>query len=690
MNANDNHSSILLLVKVCVAAWFIVPGSGTQAQVSNGNADVPAMETIPLQVIASNDVTISTSDDSVRGQELRIETTGYDPYVIWKIGRPSWIPGVQVLEFDYFSVQPIDNLSAYLGPPITESTHFDLPELVQAEGWQNYAADLESAFGQSIPLTNRLVRLDFGMRKGIQFQLRNVHLRKRTQKEEQLLRHANSIRETKLAKDRSIRNYLRSEFAHTIEQIDIGEETITVVSDCSRPARLIEFPVYLSIGSKGIPAAVSQVQAGKVRFQVPRYVDGRDRVNSGWRLAAADDSGEFFTPRHYASSIPLAESSAPIPIRLYPRSQKGLGGVDHGGPLEDVRELGVSAITINLVLNRFVTTEGGEAQDRIGGNDDAPLFFDHRQFAPYDRTMDFARKHGIVVSAIVLIPRAKDANARSILVHPESDGGVYAMPNLTSQDAAKVYTNVLDRIARRYRDPLRAPGGITHWIAHNEIDFHTVWTNMGRQPRSVVTETYYRSMRLIYGVARRYNPHAEVFVSLTHHWVAKDDGRWQRLAPKEMLTALQRYSDLEGDFDWGIAYHPYPESLFATVAWSDRSVTNDLNTPLITIQNLHVLGRFLEQDSMRNRHEKVRTVILSEQGFHTKDYSESIQQFQAESLSFAMQKIKQMPWIESFHYHRWIDHPAEGGLKLGLRTLPTPSAPYGVRKRAWYVYQAIR
>ncbi|MGB1706843.1 MAG: DUF5722 domain-containing protein, partial [Rubripirellula sp.] len=50
---------------------------------------------------------------------------------------------------------------------------------------------------------------------------------------------------------------------------------------------------------------------------------------------------------------------------------------------------------------------------------------------------------------------------------------------------------------------------------------------------------------------------------------------------------------------------------------------------------------------------------------------------------------RNLPWIESFHYHRWVDHPDEGGLKLGLRTLPTQEHPHGERKRAWSVYQAI-
>ncbi|MEM1068180.1 MAG: DUF5722 domain-containing protein, partial [Planctomycetota bacterium] len=320
----------------------------------------------------------------------------------------------------------------------------------------------------------------------------------------------------------------------------------------------------------------------------------------------------------------------------------------------------------------------------------AAIFFNPAAFDHYDRIMEFARRHELVVSAIVLIPRSKSPKSRSILVHPEADGGIYAMPDLTSPASTSVYLEVLSRIARRYRDPSRSPGGITHWIAHNEIDFHTIWTNMGKQPRSIVTETYYRSMRMIGTVAKRHNPHATVFASLTHHWNVPDDDSWQRLSPRELLNSIQQYSRLEGDFDWGVAYHPYPQSLFATVAWSDRNVSDRFDTPLITIQNLQVLGRFLQQPRMLNAVGEMRTVLLSEQGFHSADYGEPSQQFQSQSLSYAMQRLKTMPWIESFHYHRWIDHPDEGGLKLGLRTLPTAENPFGKRKKSWYVYQAIK
>ena len=93
--------------------------------------------------------------------------------------------------------------------------------------------------------------------------------------------------------------------------------------------------------------------------------------------------------------------------------------------------------------------------------------------------------------------------------------------------------------------------------------------------------------------------------------------------------------------------------------------------------------------SMRDSRGNVRPVLLSEQGFHTNSYDDQAQAHQAGSLWYAMNKVRSLPFVESFHYHRWIDHPDEGGLMLGLRTAPSQSQPHGRPKRSWYVYQGI-
>ena len=50
--------------------------------------------------------------------------------------------------------------------------------------------------------------------------------------------------------------------------------------------------------------------------------------------------------------------------------------------------------------------------------------------------------------------------------------------------------------------------------------------------------------------------------------------------------------------------------------WLDDQPTFEPDTPLITMKNLEVLIRFMEQPSMKYEQKRMRGLILSEQGFH--------------------------------------------------------------------------
>jgi hypothetical protein len=60
-----------------------------------------------------------------------------------------------------------------------------------------------------------------------------------------------------------------------------------------------------------------------------------------------------------------------------------------------------------------------------------------------------------------------------------------------------------------------------------------------------------------------------------------------------------------------------------------------------------------------------RRIILSEQGFHSTTKPDG-EQLQAAAYAYAYYRIDHMPGIDAFILHRQVDHPAEGGLNLGL------------------------
>ena len=301
-----------------------------------------------------------------------------------------------------------------------------------------------------------------------------------------------------------------------------------------------------------------------------------------------------------------------------------------------------------------------------------------------DQIMAECRKRGIVVSAILLNRQsATGSQATALLKHPENDGGNYSMPNLTRADAANVYAAALDYLAKRYSSDTY--GRIHHWIMHNEVDFQKEWTNMGDQPEWRYMDSYVRSMRICHNIAHQYDPNAVVMISLTHCW-AKAEGQY---APKSMLEDLCKYSAAEGDFLWGIAYHPYPQALTKPEFWKDdtRATYSD-DSEYCTFKNLEVVNDWVWNTEHFYKGEKKRILFLSENGTNSPSYSEEDLAKQAAGAAWAWKKVAALPGIDGIQWHNWQDNRGEGGLRIGLRRFPDDTTDPGGCKPAWYVWEA--
>jgi hypothetical protein len=263
------------------------------------------------------------------------------------------------------------------------------------------------------------------------------------------------------------------------------------------------------------------------------------------------------------------------------------------------------------------------------------------------------------------------------------------MPNVATAEGAQLFAAIVDFFAARYAGDAKH-GQVANWILGNEIDAGWIWTNSGEKSAHEYMDEYVRALRIVHTVVRSHNPQARAFVSLTHCWAQPFAEQPLRFyAGRGLLEILQRQCEAEGDFDWGVAYHPYPQDLFQPRFWNDDLARDDFDTPKITFRNIAVLDRWLRQPRyFFDGH--VRTVLLSEQGFHTPGYSAEAEQVQAAAIALSWRRAASLESIEAIHYHRWIDNAHEGGLRLGLRQLADPSAPeLHPKKRAWDVFRAL-
>jgi hypothetical protein len=138
------------------------------------------------------------------------------------------------------------------------------------------------------------------------------------------------------------------------------------------------------------------------------------------------------------------------------------------------------------------------------------------------------------------------------------------------------------------------------------------------------------------------------------------------MSGKYFLETLNAIAKAEGDFDWHVAFHPYPENLFNPRTWEDATATASFDSKKITFKNIEMLPAFLRQPRFLHNG-KARRVILSEQGFHSAA-GKNGERDQAAAYAYSYYRVQQTEGIDAFILHRHVDHPGEGGLRLGLRS----------------------
>jgi hypothetical protein len=413
----------------------------------------------------------------------------------------------------------------------------------------------------------------------------------------------------------------------------------------------------------------------------------RDRLFSKWRLVRRTDRG--LAPASHARFADEITPRTELPP-LKPRHKKGLGGFSADrGFLSDLDDLDVACVTVNIPLT-FLQSKPtpGRTVHEFGGR---TYYVDDAAIARLDRTLHETAARDIVVMAILLVPPADhfpDPAIGGQMAHPDyAPPGIFAMPNVRDADGLAAYAAAVDVLAERYSRADGAHGRIHHWIVHNEVDAGRTWTNAGEKGLAEYVDLYHTSMRIVSLVARQYDAHAEVLASLTHSWTRPAEEH--AYAARDVLDRLLDASRAEGDFPWGVAYHPYPQSLQEPATWRDADCPHALDAPFITFKNIEVLAAWARQPSTWYRGERPRSIHLTEQGFNSRDYGAEALQLQAAAMAYAWKKLADFPEILTFEYHNWIDNRHEGGLRIGLRRFPDDEADPGGKKPIWDVFRAL-
>ncbi|MGZ0710043.1 DUF5722 domain-containing protein [Coraliomargarita sp. W4R53] len=631
---------------------------------------------------------------------VSIVTEGADPYVFTQGLRKGELPvGQDILSFEYISPKGVDHFQVFFGAP-RESHAKRGGGLGSAEGWVSYSLNL-TEFTEEWRQTGGALRMDFGGEPGVQVQVRNLRFREPTARELELRANLEATKVADQLLNAQLKEYLDADFKSQVTEVLAMANTVQVSGVLARRtgidrinnaggAYLFEIMPHQAVTQLQFDGAMAYepVNEGDFTLQLDRFVEREgaryDRALSKWVLV--DREKQLLSHARYPDQFYAVAQHEKAILQ----SKKGIGGFIVNAPhLSDVEDLQVTSATVNIWITDIMLSE--ESPDTITHiYNGEPYYFDRAKIQGFDKTFQLTHRKGIVTAAILLIHKAsdsRDSEIGRILEHPDCDpSGIYSMPDFSNFESVRYYAAALDFIASRYNREDAKYGRLNHFIMHNEVDAGWVWTNAGEKPALAYFDIYHKSMRLGYAILRRYNPHGEVFISLTHYWAWTSNPKFYH--SKELMEYLLTYSQAEGDFQWAIAHHPYPQDLFEPKTWLDEKATFGFDTPLITFKNLEVLDAWVKQARALYHGKELRTVWLSENGTNSRDYSETSLREQAAGFAYTWKKFKHLDALVGFQWHNWYDHPLEGGLLIGLRKLRNEPNDPGGKKPVWYLYEA--
>ena len=348
---------------------------------------------------------------------------------------------------------------------------------------------------------------------------------------------------------------------------------------------------------------------------------------------------------------------------------RGIKGLQCIEDIDDALSLGVKQATLNVTLDQLVDwrAESSQFTREVDGE---TVCFHASYVAHIDSQLKRLTDAGVVNSLIIYnrIPGSRD---KSPLIHPSTDlsrspfhVGAF---NLATDEGVRAYRGAIGFLADRYSDSKNKHGLAKRFIIGNELQSHWYWYNLGEMPPRHVVEEYHKALRLAHLAAHQVHPGIQLYISLDHHWSAQMGSNPLRSMPgKYFIETLNTIVKSGGNFDWHVAFHPYPENLFDPRTWEDIDATPSFDTRKITFKNIEILPAFLRQARFLHGG-KPRRIILSEQGFHMSEGRDG-ERDQAAAYAYAYYRVRHTEGVDAFILHRHVDHPGEGGLRLGLRS----------------------
>lgn len=478
-------------------------------------------------------------------------------------------------------------------------------------------------------------------------------------------------------------------FTSTVQSCAINGDNVVVTAavPAGQPSDdgtlyLFELPTYAA-GLTGEPVATAPM-GQTASFTTPlNNKQANSKLYS--KFAVAVKSGGNFVQiseaKYIANPEAVAEHTMEYPSMVSKKGLQIFAPLISTGEIED---LGIKHSTFDIVVNRLFGPTTNAAYPTINYTYNGKTYqLDGYYIRQVDGVIQALSDRGVVVSAILLNELDADCMQTTHPLARTKTTSPYYMMNGADQNGVDYLSAAASFLALRYSGI--GCGRVDNWIIGNEVTARSEWNYIAPMDVVSYTEEYAKVMRLFYTGIKSVNANARVYISIDQTWNRNlttgtgYDGR-------DVIDALSANSIAKGNFDWGVAFHPYPVPLTWPKFWNMPSqyramnlVSMNENTPMVTPQNMFVVTDYMCKAQNLDSKGQVRSLIVSEVGFP----SSLGQEVQAAALSYAYLNAKHNQHIDAFIAVRDIDYQAEinQGLPMGLKNVDgSPKAAYNVYK----------
>ena len=359
--------------------------------------------------------------------------------------------------------------------------------------------------------------------------------------------------------------------------------------------------------------------------------------------------------------------------------------------IPDALELGIHHATLNIRLNALLTPAKEAKPGQPTASADGFTFaINQKSVEAMDRQIKPLSDKGVVVTLIITTVRSPNERIRKLTIHPKADPvkGITMASDTVTPEGRACYKALTEFIARRWSSADASHGRVWGWIVSNEVNSHSEWHQMGPATAEEVAQQYEDQVRIAWESLRQHSANARVYLSMEHNWAAKNHRDPLQACPgRTLLELFAKRARERGDFDWNLAFHPYPSNLRDPRTWLDKVSFND-NTPKVTFKNLEVLIKKLATPEMLYAG-KPRRLSFTEQGFDLPNRPEGLAE-QAAAYAYAWEKVLRLgDAVDAFHYHRHVDHSLENGLRFGLwSNKPGTISEPDQKRPIWFLFKS--